>query len=61
MTDEERKNIPCIGEGREDLVMAGSAIFEGLATALAIPKLKIADRGVREGILSELLTEIARH
>lgn len=61
MTKTDRLEIACIGEGREDLVMAGSAIFEGLATALAIPQLKIADRGVREGILSEILTEIARH
>ena len=41
-----------------DLVVVGSAILEGIFDALPISELRVADRGVREGILSELLTQL---
>ncbi len=58
MSEEERQKNPCIGDGRSDLVIAGSGILQGLFDAFPAHKLKIADRGVREGILSDLVKEI---
>lgn len=58
MSALERAQHPCIGVGRADLVVVGSAILEGIFDALPISELRVADRGVREGILSELLTQL---
>ena len=41
-----------------ELVVVGSAILEGICDAIQIKELRVADRGVREGILSELLVGI---
>jgi exopolyphosphatase/guanosine-5'-triphosphate,3'-diphosphate pyrophosphatase len=60
MTASERAVHPCIGKGREDLVVVGSAILDGILEAFPVQKLSVADRGVREGILVELLTHINR-
>ena len=61
MSIPERAQHPCIGAGRADLVVVGSAILEGICDALPIPELRVADRGVREGILSELLVNLQRY
>lgn len=58
MTQRERVQHPCIGGGRADLVIVGSAILEGICDAIHIEELRVADRGVREGILSELLVDM---
>lgn len=60
MTPSERVAHPCIGKGREDLAVVGSAILGGILQAFPIQKLSVADRGVREGILVELLMHINR-
>lgn len=46
---------PCIGQGRADLVVAGCAILEAIHDCWPISRLRVADRGVREGILNGLL------
>lgn len=46
---------PCIGQGRADLVVAGCAILEAIHESWPISRLRVADRGVREGILNGLL------
>jgi exopolyphosphatase/guanosine-5'-triphosphate,3'-diphosphate pyrophosphatase len=60
MTEDERGQHPCIGGGRSDLVIVGSAILQGICDAIPTTQLRVADRGVREGILSELLIGIGR-
>lgn len=55
MDQEQRSQHPCIGKGRTDMVVMGTAILEGIFDTWAIPKLRVADRGVREGILMELI------
>lgn len=55
MTKEERSAHCCIGPTRVDLVVMGMAILEGILNTWPIPKLRVADRGVREGILMELI------
>jgi exopolyphosphatase/guanosine-5'-triphosphate,3'-diphosphate pyrophosphatase len=46
---------PCIGRGRADLVIAGCAILDAVHEVWPVPGLRVADRGVREGILNSLL------
>lgn len=55
MNDEERMEHPCIGRGRSDLVIAGCAILDAICTVWPVDRLRIADRGVREGILLGLM------
>ena len=40
---------------RADLVLAGCAILEAIRRAFPAPRIRIADRGLREGILLELM------
>ena len=51
----ERAAHPCIGSARADLVIAGSVILDAIHDNWPIDALKIADRGVREGILNALM------
>lgn len=51
----ERVDNPCIGHDRADLVLAGCAILEAIRDAFPAPRLRVADRGLREGILVELM------
>lgn len=46
---------PCVGRERADLVLAGCAIFEAIALAWPAQRLRVADRGLREGILLSLM------
>jgi len=55
MTFDERAAHPCIGPERADLVIAGCAILEAIRRAWPIPRLRVADRGVREGLLLSLI------
>jgi exopolyphosphatase/guanosine-5'-triphosphate,3'-diphosphate pyrophosphatase len=48
---------PCIGSERADLVLAGCAILEGILQVWPVPRLRVADRGLREGILLNLMRE----
>ncbi|HEX2116134.1 MAG TPA: Ppx/GppA phosphatase family protein [Alphaproteobacteria bacterium] len=46
---------PCIGPSRADLVVAGCAILEAICRAWPIARLRVADRGLREGIILGLM------
>jgi len=46
---------PCIGADRADLVLAGCAILEAIRRVWPSDRLRVADRGLREGILTELM------
>lgn len=50
---------PCIGQDRADLVLAGCAIFEGIRSLFPADRIRIADRGLREGILMQMISEDA--
>ena len=54
---EQRMANPCIGRDRADLVLAGCAILEAIRRAFPSPYLRIADRGLREGILMSMMLE----
>lgn len=55
MPSEEKLLHPCIGPGRAEIVMGGVAIFQGIYDAISIDPVIVADRGVREGILVDLM------
>lgn len=55
MSIAERRGLPCIGEERADLVVAGCAILESILDIWPAARLGVADRGIREGILRMLL------
>ncbi|MCT7373802.1 Ppx/GppA family phosphatase [Chelativorans sp. EGI FJ00035] len=52
---DERKANPCIGSERADLVLAGCAILEAIRRHWPAERLRVADRGLREGMLSEMM------
>jgi len=51
----ERREVPCIGRERADLVVAGCAILEAILDLWPADRLGVADRGIREGILRSLI------
>jgi exopolyphosphatase/guanosine-5'-triphosphate,3'-diphosphate pyrophosphatase len=55
MTHEQRVANPCIGAERADLVLAGCAILDGIRRTFPCPRLRVADRGLREGMLVEMM------
>lgn len=55
MSPEERSQLPCIGNDRADLVVAGCAILESILDLWPAPRLGVADRGIREGILRSMM------
>ncbi|RJX68175.1 Ppx/GppA family phosphatase [Tsuneonella suprasediminis] len=59
MSPDERRTLPCIGNDRADLVVAGCAILESILDIWPADRLGVADRGIREGILRSLMAGAA--
>jgi exopolyphosphatase/guanosine-5'-triphosphate,3'-diphosphate pyrophosphatase len=57
LTYDERVLQPCIGRERADLVLAGCAILDAILRLWPSERLRVADRGLREGILMRLMME----
>jgi exopolyphosphatase / guanosine-5'-triphosphate,3'-diphosphate pyrophosphatase len=55
-TFEERVANACIGAERADLVLAGCAILDAIRQTWPSQRMRVADRGLREGILSEMMS-----
>ena len=55
MTYQERAGNNCISIERADLVLAGCAILDAIRSAFPLPRLRVADRGLREGMLVEMM------
>lgn len=60
-TYEQRVAQPCIGRDRADLVLAGCAILEALMRMWPTKRLRVADRGLREGMLTNMMAEDGFH
>jgi len=54
---EQRLQHPCIGPRRGDLIMAGCAVLDAVCRRWPVGSLVVADRGIREGILLNLMLE----
>jgi exopolyphosphatase/guanosine-5'-triphosphate,3'-diphosphate pyrophosphatase len=50
----------CIGPDRADLVLAGAAIMEAVQRAWPSERVRVADRGLREGLLLQRMREDRR-
>jgi exopolyphosphatase / guanosine-5'-triphosphate,3'-diphosphate pyrophosphatase len=57
MSYQQRANNNCISVDRADLVLAGCAILDAIRRAFPLPRLRVADRGLREGMLVEMMRE----
>ena len=52
-----RKSEPGIGKDRSELIMSGSAIIQTLLRIWPTERMRVADRGLREGILYSLMID----
>jgi exopolyphosphatase/guanosine-5'-triphosphate,3'-diphosphate pyrophosphatase len=57
MSYADRVANACIGRERADLVLAGCAILEAIRRAFPCARLRVADRGLREGMLVQMMRE----
>jgi exopolyphosphatase / guanosine-5'-triphosphate,3'-diphosphate pyrophosphatase len=57
MSYQERAANHCISVERADLVLAGCAILDAIRNVFPLPRLRVADRGLREGMLVEMMRE----
>ncbi|MQW89218.1 Ppx/GppA phosphatase family protein [Sinorhizobium saheli] len=48
---------PCIGPDRADLVLAGCAILEAIRRRWPSARMRVADRGLREGLLTDMMAD----
>jgi len=55
MTLHERRQMPCIGHDRADLVLMGCAVLEAICKRWPVGLLTAADRGIREGLLNAMI------
>lgn len=55
MGDQGRRKHRCIGPSKADLTISGCAIIEALLNTFPISEITIADRGIREGILLDMI------
>jgi exopolyphosphatase / guanosine-5'-triphosphate,3'-diphosphate pyrophosphatase len=54
---EGRAANPCIGPDRADLVLAGCAILEAIRRRWPSQRMRVADRGLREGLLTDMMAD----
>jgi exopolyphosphatase/guanosine-5'-triphosphate,3'-diphosphate pyrophosphatase len=57
LSASERAAQPCIGPDRADLVLAGAAILQAVQELWPCSRVRVADRGLREGILLSLMAD----
>ena len=56
-TRDERAENACIGKDRADLVVIGGAIFDAVLRVWPSERIRVADRGLREGVLMRLMAQ----
>lgn len=59
-SQREREAMACIGRERADLVVAGCAILEEICAIWPAANLHVADRGIREGVLRQMMQAHSR-
>ena len=57
---DERASFGCIGRNRAELVVAGCGVLEAVCRTWPTNRMRVADRGVREGILLALARQAQR-
>jgi exopolyphosphatase/guanosine-5'-triphosphate,3'-diphosphate pyrophosphatase len=56
----QRAAQPCIGADRADLILAGAAILQAVQETWPCDRVRVADRGLREGLLMSLMASPTR-
>ena len=56
----QRAAQPCIGADRADLILAGAAILQAVQETWPCERVRVADRGLREGLLMSLMASPTR-
>lgn len=51
MTGEERRQLPSLERGREDVILAGLAILAGVLDLFEAPEVRVSEYGLREGLV----------
>ncbi|MEO1009489.1 MAG: Ppx/GppA phosphatase family protein [Planctomycetota bacterium] len=54
------KDVPGLSKDRYDIIVPGAAIVEALMDVLAAPELVVHDRGIRDGLMLEMIHERTR-
>jgi len=54
-TTEERAKEPCLAGGRSELMLPGMAILDSIFATWPSARLRVGDRGLREGILLSMI------
>lgn len=57
MPYEQRQKVPCIGDDRATMIVAGCAILDVVSELWPSQKIRVADRGLREGMLMGLMNK----
>lgn len=60
LSAQERAAQPCIGADRADLILAGAAILQAVQETWPCDRVRVADRGLREGLLMSLMASPTR-
>ncbi|HEY8351485.1 MAG TPA: Ppx/GppA phosphatase family protein [Sphingomonadales bacterium] len=55
MDFNRRAGLSCIGADRAELIVAGCAILDAILAIWPVSHVRVADRGIREGMLMELM------
>ena len=58
LTAQERKNLPGMNPARADIIIAGMAIVHTLMQELGINRIKVSERGLRDGLLVDYLNRV---
>lgn len=51
----ERRQLPCVGGDRSELIVAGCAILDAVLEMWPASRIRVADRGLREGVLLSMM------
>ncbi len=54
----ERRKIPGLEQGREDIILAGAIVIQAIMVRFGFEKMLVSDWGLREGILLDLYDRI---
>ena len=54
-SDEQRAKEPCLAGGRSELMLPGMAILDAIFATWPSARLRVGDRGLREGILLSMI------
>ncbi len=58
-TVQERRSLPGLETGREDIILAGAVVVQEIMALADVPSLVVSDGGVREGIVLDLAERTA--